>query len=185
MSDPDLPKPKIIKESQIDNELDAEIRKSLCICFPWHKHIYENLRPWHGIAPLFTVFIERNRDIIAHAAVVDTQIKIDNRPFRVAGLQNVFVIPDYRKKGVSNIILQAAVTEAEKYDFDFGLLFTSYDPVLKVYARNGWREIENQDFYKIEDGKTVAFPPDKHKMFYPLELKDFPKGTVQLTTNDW
>lgn len=185
MSDLNLPKPKILNESQIDGELDAAIRKSLCICFPWHKHIYENLRPWHGIAPLFTAFIERNSDIVAHVAVVDTQIKIDNRMFRVAGLQNVFVTPDYRKKGVSDIILQSAMSEAEKYDFDFGLLFTSYDPVLKVYARNGWVEIENQDFYKIEDGKNVAFPPAKRKMFYPLKLKNFPKGTVRLTTNDW
>ncbi len=185
MDDADLPKPRIINESQIDSHLDSLIRKSLCICFPWHKHIYEIQRPWHGITPLFTAFIKRNCDIIAHAAVVDTRIKIDNKSFRVAGLQNVFVIPDYRKKGVSDIILQAAITEAEKYDFDFGLLFTSYNPVLKVYARNGWIEIKKQDFYKIEDGKTSCFPPDKHKMFYPLKLKDFPEGTVRLKTNDW
>jgi GNAT superfamily N-acetyltransferase len=185
MPEPNFPKPKILKESQIDGELDASIRKSLCICFPWHRHFYENLRPWHGITPMFTVFLEKDSDIIAHAAIVDTRIKIDNRPFRVAGLQNVFVIPAYRKKGVSDIILQSAMTEAEKYDFDFGLLFTSYDPVLKVYARNGWSEIENQDFYKIENGKTSCFPPDKHKMFYPLKLKSFPEGTVRLTTNDW
>jgi GNAT superfamily N-acetyltransferase len=185
MSELNLPEPRIVSESQIDDELDAAIKKKLCICFPWHKHIYENQRPWHGIAPLFTALLEKDRDIIAHTAVVDTQLKIDDKPFHVAGPQNVFVIPDYRKKGVSDIILQAAMKEAEKYDFDFGLLFTSYDPVLKVYARNGWFEIENQDFYKIEDGKTVPFPPKKHKMFYPLRLKNFPKGTVKLTTSDW
>lgn len=185
MSKLNLPKPKIINESQIDDELDTAIRKSLCICFPWHEHLYEDLRPWHGIAPLFTALIKKNNEIIAHTAIVDIQIKIDDRFFHVAGPQNVFVIPEYRKKGVSDIILQAAMKEAKKYDFDFGLLFTSYVPVLKVYARNGWFEVENQEFYKIEDGRTVAFPPDKHKMFYPLKLKDFPKGTVRLTTNDW
>lgn len=185
MNSTTFPKPKIIYESEIDGELDAIIRKNLCICFPWDKQYYEKSRPWHGLTPAYTALIEKDSNIIAHAAIIDTQIKIDSMQYRVAGLQNVFVLPQFRKKGFSDSVVRAAMTEAKKYDFDFGLLFTSSDPVVKVYARNGWLEIKNQTFIKIENSRKVTMPDEKHKMFHPLKIKQFPKGTVELTTNDW
>lgn len=177
-------KPRIIKESQVGEKLDVEIRKNLCICFPRDKDVYSKVRAWHNIWPIFIAIIEQGNNVIAHAAVVDRIIKVGNENLRVAGLQNVFVLPEHRGRRLSTTVIQAAMAEAQQQDFDCGLLFT-YEPVKKVYARNGWLQITDRKFIRIDNGREIEMPQETVKMYYPLRRKDFPAGIVNLQGNDW
>jgi GNAT superfamily N-acetyltransferase len=175
---------RIVKESEINHGLDAVIKKGLCTCFPKDRFEFAQNRPWHGSIPAYSLLIEDGKNIIAHAGVVDRTIKVENRTYRVAGVQSLFVMPEHRGTGLSDRVLKAAMQEAKDRDFEYGLLFTTKDKI-NVYARNSWLQITRQKFIRIEDGTEIFLPDETVKMYYPLKDNDFPKGIVNLQGNDW
>jgi len=74
--------------------------------------------------------------------------------------------------------------EAHTRRFDFGLLFTQ-QKIKKVYARNGWLQINKSKFIRTENGVNIEMPSESIKMYYPLAVKDFPTGDVDLQGNKW
>ena len=74
--------------------------------------------------------------------------------------------------------------QAQKGPFEVGLLFTS-EPIKKVYARNGWIEIEEQKFVRVENEVEIVMPAESVQMYYPLKRKDFPSGDVHLQGDKW
>ena len=176
--------PRIVKESELDEKLDAAIKKSLCLCFPHNKEVFLQTRYWHNSVPVYSALIEDGDNIIAHVSVIDRIVKVGDKKCRVAGVQNVFVLPEYRGKGLSDTVLKTAMAEAKRKGFDFGLLFTG-EKNKKVYARNGWVQINEQKFIRIEDGREIERSPEAVNMYYPVRKKVFPAGTVNLQGNDW
>ncbi len=174
---------EIIPEYHVDAKLDAAIKKTLCICFP---HVADNFalsRKWHGSGPVYSIIVPQQNVIIAHLGVVDRTITIANRKHRVAGVQNVCVLPGYRGKGYSDAVLNAAMKEAERRGFEFGLLFTD-DKTKHVYERNGWIQLYNRNFTKIENDQDIKVDQESVNMYYPI-TGDFPPGPVHLQGNDW
>lgn len=175
---------RIVKESKISEKLNAAIRKTLAVCFPHHKNIYSKTHYLNDNKPAFSAIIEDGDNIIAYVGVIDRTIKIGGRRYRVAGVQNVCVLPKYRHRRLSDGVLKAAMEEAQARRFDFGLLFTQQN-IKQVYARNGWIEIMFRKFTRTENGVNLEMPPESIKMYYPLAVKDFPTGDVDLLGNKW
>ncbi len=175
---------RIVKESGVTPSLDEAIRKSLVICFPHDKEVFSQSRQWRGNTPFYNVIIQDGGNVCAHVVVVDRTISVGQTQLRIACVANVFVLPGYRGKGLSDKVLIAATAEAKNIGFDCGLLLTSED-IKHIYIRNGWLGISGQKFIAVENGIEYRLPEEKIKMFYPLSISKFPTGTVHLQGNRW
>lgn len=171
-------------ETQMSPEADARIRAGLSVCFPKDVEIFSRTRAWHGSAPEYSAVLEDADRIVAHAGVVRRSIAVGGRPVVVAGVQNVFVLPECRGKGLSGRVLNAAMAEAERRRFDCGLLFCV--PALKrVYEGCGWEDLGQREVVRVEEGRELPLPGENIAMFYPLRVGTFPEGLIHLCGNDW
>lgn len=176
----------IIDEVNMTKELDESIKSSLCLCFPSDIDAFSNTRAWHGSSPLYSVAInDENNVVLAHIGVVDRTISVGDTSVRVAGVQNVLVIPSERGKGHVDKVIKMAMAEAGVRNFDAGLLFCVPE-LEKVYARAGFIKIPDVEFTRIDENNNVLPIPGKNiAMYYPLKIKSFPKGNIFLCGNDW
>lgn len=176
---------KIIQEIEITEKIDRGIRDGLCRCFPPDTEIFSNSRGWHGSMPSWNVIIEDSERVAAHVGIIDRIVKAGSRQLRVAGIQNVFVLTEYRGQGLFDKLMDASMKEAERLGFDAGLLYCV--PALgKVYARCGWKLLPKEEIIRIdENGSEVAIPGKNIAMFFPLKVTEFPAGTIHLQGNDW
>jgi len=170
--------------TEISKKLNTAIGETLAVCFPHHKDKFSKTYYLNGNKPMFSIIIEDGGNVIAYAGVIDRTIKIGGKKCRVAGVQNVCVLPKYRNRRLIDGVLKAAMEEAHTQGFDFGLLFTQQN-IEKVYTRNGWVRISKSKFIRTEDGVNVEVPPESIKMYYPLVVKDFPAGDVDLQGDKW
>jgi GNAT superfamily N-acetyltransferase len=97
---------------------------------------------------------------------------------------NVFVLPDYRKKGLANLVVGAALAEAEKQGFHIGLLFCKHW-LERVYQTAGWQRIENRTITRVVAGKTHPLREHIISMYCPLNMKTLPSGNIDLHGNEW
>jgi GNAT superfamily N-acetyltransferase len=177
--------PRIIEEVDMTPDLDQRIRRGLVQCFPKDIDTFSKTRAWHGSGPSYTVMLEENGQIAAHLGVVDRVITVGETPLRVAGIQNVFVRPEYRGKGLSDRILASAMERAKTWKFDFGLLFCG-EKVMPVYKRSGWILLAGREVVRVdESGSELTMTPENLAMYYPVLQRDFPVGKIHLGGNDW
>ena len=103
----------------------------------------------------------------------------------VAGIQNVFVLPECRGSGLFRQVMSAALEEARERGMEFGLLFCSPD-IGQKYARQGWQLLEDRRVTRVdEEGQSRPLPPKNVTMFYPLGGRGLPLGDLHLLGNDW
>ncbi len=176
----------VVYEDRMSREEDAELRDCLCACFPSDSEVFSKTRDWHGSSPEWCVICRESGKIIAHVGIVSRRIKVGTMNLFVAGIQNVFVLPQERGRGLSDIVMNEAMRHAkERSDYDCGLLYC-VPQLLKVYARCGWREIPKDDILRIdENGAELHLPGKNIAMFHPLRIEDFPSGIIHLMGNDW
>jgi amino acid transporter/GNAT superfamily N-acetyltransferase len=172
-------KPQVIDENDIPPSLDEQIRAGSCLCFPADVATFSKSRAWHGSTPEYSVFVRDAERVIAHAGIVNRTITVGGAPLRVAGVQNVFVLPEYRGKGLSDLVLGAAMAEAMRRGFDYGMLFC-LPSLAKVYARCGWQDLGEREVVRVEDGRELPLPEKNIAMFYPLRATSFPEGLIHL-----
>ena len=174
----------IIDEHDIDPSLDEAIRVTLTLSFPHRKDTFAEARRWRGNTPLFNAVITDNEIVCGYVAVVDRTIRVGNEKLRVAGVGMVSVAPLYRGRKLIDTALVAAMQEAQKRNFDLGLLFT-HRPTNKIYIRNNWIELDNAKITRVEDAAEIQMPPENIPMFHPLIRKDFPEGDIHLLGDKW
>lgn len=183
---------KIIEERELSVETDQEIRNALCKCFPDDCNVFRTSRAWHGSSPEYSVIVVHDEKIIAHVGVVNREISVGGAAavtavaaLTVAGIQNVFVFPEHRGKGLVDKIMQEAMNVAAEKKFDCGLLFCV--PALeKIYSRCSWKTLTERKLIRInEEGNEVSIPGKNIAMFYPLKISEFPYGNIHLLGNDW
>ena len=176
---------RIIEEMEIDKKLDTSIKEGLCICFPADTEIYLKTRAWHGYHPAWNVIIKTDNTVIAHAAVIDRKIQAGKEKTYIAGITNVFVLPEYRKKELSGKLMNTAMDEARRRNYELGLLFCEAE-LEKVYWRCGWKLLSENRIIRIDEkGKECPLEENIHAMYYPLLRTDFPRGDIHLNGNDW
>lgn len=176
---------RTIPEAEMTPALDAAIRHGLQICFPQDAEAFAQSRAWHGSAPSYSVVLEHEGEVIAHVGVVDRVITVGEHKLRVAGVQNVFVLPEFRRRGLTTALMEAAMREAAARGFDLGLLFCVPE-IERVYSRSGWLKLDPRPVVRIDEtGNEVELPAKNLAMFYPLRQPSFPQGRVHLGGNDW
>jgi len=175
----------IIEEKNMTADIDRDLKNALCRCFPADAEIFSQSRAWHGSASAWSVIIEIEGCIAAHVGIVDRLIKAGDFQLQAAGIQNVFVLPEYRGQGLGEKVMNAAMQEAEKRNFDVGLLYC-VPQLEKLYAGCGWRLLPRQKILRHdENGNIVPLPEKNIAMFFPLKVKSFPEGAIDLQGNDW
>ena len=175
----------VVKEADVSSGLDRRIKETLCRCFPKEAATFSMSRGWHGSMPAWSVVAEVGGQVIAHVGIVDRVIRAGQQPLRVAGVQNVCVLPECRGQGISAEIMAAAMDEAERMAFDAGLLYCL--PVLeRLYKGCGWLQLPKVKIVRIdESGAEKAIPSKNIAMFFPLRTQAFPPGVIHLQGNDW
>ena len=174
----------VIDESQMAACVDAEIRDALCRCFPADAAAFRATRAWHGSMAAFSILLRDGNRLVGHAGVVDRTIRAGSRPLRAAGVQNVLVLPECRGHGYSSLILDAAMAEALRREFDVGVLFCR--PALElIYVRCGWQALGYRDLLVGSGAEESPAPAGNVSMFYPLDVSVFPDGPIHLCGNDW
>jgi GNAT superfamily N-acetyltransferase len=175
----------VMDEARMPPETDEAIRRSLCAAFPEKEAaFFAYSRAWHGSPPSYSVFLERDRRVVAHAGVVDRVVRIDGTPVRAAGVQNVFVLPESLGGGLSGLVMNAAMREARGRGFDVGMLFC-VPQIRKVYSRVGWIDLGEREALRIRDEETLPCPGGNVAMFFPLRMPALPGGVIHLHGNDW
>jgi predicted N-acetyltransferase YhbS len=174
----------LIDESEMTAQLDQRIRDALCVCFPADREAFSQSRAWHGSAPAYSALLQDGDQIVGHVGVVDRTISVGGTAVRAAGVQNVFVLPNHRGKGLSARLMDDAMREAAVRRFSCGLLFCvpSLEP---VYVRCGWRSLGFREVVRVENGRELPIPGKNITMFYPLHLVALPDGLIHLQGNDW
>jgi GNAT superfamily N-acetyltransferase len=169
---------QIVDEQAITPEMDAAIRAGLCECFPPDREVFSQTRAWHGSFPTWSVVIEQAGVVIAHAAVVEREILAGDQTVRVAGVQNVFVLPAYRGQGLCRQVMTAAMDHADLRGLDLGLLFCA-PQISPPY-------VEHRRITRIDElGQSQPLPKNNVALFYPLRLGGLPAGDLHLQGNDW
>ena len=177
--------PRLVAEKSLTAAEDAAIRVALCRCFPAEREVFAKTRAWHGTFPTWSVLVERQDLVIAHAGVVEREILAGNQPVRAAGIQNVLVVPEHRKSALFRQVMSLAMDEARRRELDLGLLFCTVD-LARLYAGLGWRLVQGRSVVRIDQqGRVEPLPAKNVTMFYPLRRAEIPPGDVHLLGNDW
>jgi len=176
---------KILKEDQVDERLDKSIRKGLCVCFPKDEEVFSKSRSWHGTSPTWCVLIEEDSEVLAHVGMVEREIRVGNEQICIAGVQNVFILPNCRDRGFFLQIMKASMKEAGRLRHDFGLLFCVPE-LERLYALCRWKVLPGRKVRRLdENGQEVDLPSKNVVMYYPLVRSDFPTDDIHLQGNDW
>lgn len=175
---------RIIDEKSMPQDIDAEIRRRLCVAFPPDIAVYTHTRAWHDSHPAFTLVLLDGENVMAHVGVVDRTVTIGDAPFRSAGVQNVFVVPEQRGKGLGGEAVSRAMDEARRREYDIGLLFCK--PALeKLYAGLGWLGLGDREILRVDSGAECPLPGKNLAMYLPLRRDAIPDGILHLRGNDW
>ncbi len=179
------PTPRVVTEESLTAAEDAAIRVALCRCFPPDREIFSKTRAWHGTLPTWTVIVQQEELVIAHAGIVEREILVGQERVRAAGVQNVLVVPEHRKSDLFRQIMSVAMAEALRRQLDLGILFCTAD-LARIYAWLGWRLLKDQSVVRVdEEGRFQSLPEKNVTMFYPLMRADIPPGDIHLLGNDW
>lgn len=179
------PEVRIVFEKDMDERTDREIRKGLCECYPLDVEVFAKTRAWHGSSPAWSACREEDDRVTAHVGIVTREISVGIEKLRVAGIQNVFVLPSHRGMGLGGVIMQVAMDMAKGMGYDSGLLFCIPE-LEKMYARCGWTLLPKEEIVRVaESGREIPLPAKNIAMFHPLRRKDFPPGNIHLCGNDW
>lgn len=176
---------QIVDESSMPAEVDASIRTLLCTCFPDDENVFRRTRHWHDCAPLFSVVLADGEGrALGHVGVIARTIRWDTAQVAVAGVQNVAVHPSLRGRGEGGRLMGAAMTEAARRGFSFGLLFCL--PRLEMfYGALGWETIRDPIVMADATGRCVPVSEKSIGMVLALTPALPPQGPIDLQGRDW
>ncbi len=177
------------KEKEITEELDLKIREGQCRSFPQYADTFKNSRYWHGILPVSSVVVfsdDESSSVIAHIGIIQREIIVaGNDRLSVFGIQNVFILPEYRGQGLLDKMMGEIIRIVESGGYDCGLLFCVPE-LEKVYSRFSWKKIFNASISAVDDeGLVSPISAATIGMFYPLTIREFPEGDINLQGYDW
>jgi GNAT superfamily N-acetyltransferase len=176
---------RVVEEAKITQAEDEAIRDGLCMCFPPDRPVFSLTRKWHGTGPAWSVIVEEGPVIAAHVGVVDRIVTAGPDTVRVAGIQNLFVLPDFRGRGLGRAVMERAMEEAGRRGFECGLLFCVPD-LERLYVLCHWQLLPRERVLRIDEhGREADLPSKNIAMYFPLARSSFPPGTIHLQGNDW
>ncbi len=177
---------RIVDEDDITSELDHAIREGLVKCFPGDRELFSRQRWWHSPQSWTIAALEPDGTVASSLCIIERNITVggEGRTLTVAGIGNVFAIPQWQNTGLIDRVMALALEDARKRGIKAGLLFCL--PVLeKIYSRMGWRKIDAAVFMQDESGARALLPAKNIVMAIPIMLEKFPEGDIDLMGRDW
>jgi aminoglycoside 2'-N-acetyltransferase I len=121
----------------------------------------------HAVGGVHFVVDHASR-IVAHAAVVEREIRVAGRPFRTGYVEAVATAPDRQGLGFGTIVM-TAVGEHIRATFELGVLGTGSH---HFYERLGWQTWRGPS--AVREGTVVRRTPDDDGYLMVLETPATP-----------
>ena len=161
-----------IKEADVSEELDQKLRNLLSYCFVngndaevFRRQRYYNEKPQHRY------MLWNENDLIAHVAVHEKQVLIDDVFYPICGIAEVCVHPNYRKKGAIKTILKRVHQARIEHGDAFSILFGDEE----IYSSSGYRCVNNLKALNLSKEWAVT----GHTMIHYLN-RNWPDSEVKL-----
>ena len=74
-------------------------------------------------------------------------------------LMDIALLPGWRGRGIGSALLRALMEQADAASLAIGLHVEPYNPVLRLYARNGFQLVEQRGVYHFLKRQPVAGSP--------------------------
>jgi len=161
-----------LADDEIDDAGDAELRRLLTSCFTKPEDaVFKARRYWREPYDHRWVIRDGKGEPVAHVGVHEKSIEAEGRAFRIGGICEVCVHPEFRGRGYVRLILERVHAWLSDNGFLFSVLFG--DP--RVYGSSGYVEVDNLQLN--EDG--TRWKPVKAMAKAMLDTP-WPKGDVRL-----
>ncbi len=175
---------QVIDEANLGPDLDAAVRRLLCECFPADVAAFSTHRAWNDVHPAFSVLGWQGDNMVGHVGIIERRITCGGVPVGIAGIQSMAVASVWRKSGLSQRLMTAAMQEAQRRGTRFGLLFCL--PRLEdFYGLLGWQRIERAVAMRDAAGRTVPLTAKNICMELALAGEPLPPGPIDLEGRDW
>jgi predicted acetyltransferase len=165
-----------LADSSVDAALDAQIRGLLTTCFTKPEDVVFRDRRYFREPYAHRWVIRDTQDsIVAHIGVHEKTVAAGGRTFRIGGIAEVCVHPEFRGRGFMKTMFTGVHDWLVRHEFDFAVLFG--DP--HVYGSSGYVQVNNlvHDDVSATGEKLTRQSP---AMVRPLSETPWPGGPVYL-----
>ncbi|MDB5655438.1 MAG: acetyltransferase [Tardiphaga sp.] len=150
----------------------------------WPQQVVEKLSWGHIVfAPAdLRVLVESDEQLVCHVGIWRREGTWDGRKVRIGGIGGISTHPDFRRRGLASVALNAALaTLKDERATDFALLFCEPQHA-GFYTSRGWKPF-NGAVYAEQAGQRVAYDVLLPLVFY---LKRAPHvGEIDLCGLPW
>lgn len=157
--------PDYLRDAQVDDALDAELRTLLTRCFD---NSFETKRYAYEMPP-HRLLVRDGGALVAHVAVHEKVLKSGGEALAFLGIAEVCVAPSHRGRGLVRAMMKAS--EAHFTGFPFAVLLG--DP--GVYSSSGYRSVGNVTFPYEGTGE-----PNRYAMVKVLGSRSWPVAGVTI-----
>jgi predicted acetyltransferase len=161
-----------LKDTDVSVELDKKIRTLLCNCFIKDQDtaIFKRQR-YYNEMPKHRYILWDQDELIAHVAVHNKEVLINDVPYPICGIAEVCVHPGYRKQGMVKIILEKIHLARMEIGDAYSILFGDEE----VYLSSSYRVVDNLKALDLNQEWNIT----GHTMVHVLNKK-WPEGEVKL-----
>ncbi|HEY8337529.1 MAG TPA: GNAT family N-acetyltransferase [Tardiphaga sp.] len=141
---------------------------------PWGHIVFANAE--------LRVLVESDEQLVCHVGIYRRDVTWNGRKLRAGGIGGVATHPDFRRRGLASVALNAAVqTLKDERATDFALLFCEPHNVA-FYAGRGWKAFAGE-VWAEQPGGRIRFDAMIPMVFY---LKRAPhEGEIDLCGLPW
>lgn len=134
-------------QNQQDFEEIADLKGKIFKRATYYEFYEERMRfqtrdPW--FQPEHALIVRDAGKIVSHVTLFERPLRFGPSILKTAGIGDVLTIPDYRGKGLSSLIMRAALDLMQEQNFDLTMLFG----IPNYYHKFGY--IEAMSFYQLE-----------------------------------
>ncbi|UGA55966.1 GNAT family N-acetyltransferase [Vibrio sp. VB16] len=162
-----------IADKDVTPVIDAQLRYILSTCFAEDAAIFSQQRFFNEMPPHRYFVLDNSENIVAHIAVHEKNVIIDDVELPVAGIAEVCVLPRYRKQGLVHNMLDHIHKQLEKKGIHFSILFGDYC----IYNSNGYQDVTNLIIFldgQWKPVKAMACGITSHWPKEPVKLEGAP-----------
>lgn len=145
--------PAYLADEAVDALTDEALRKLFCTCFTGpNDQVFRDRR--YFVEPYPHRWVVRNAEsrLVAHVGVHERIIESGGRSFRVGGIAEVCVHPDYRGRGLVREMLAKVHDRLIEQGDVFSVLFGE----AAIYRSSGYRPVGNLRYGNEATGWKVA-----------------------------
>lgn len=166
-----------VLDKDVDEALDRQLITLLGTCFTKPSDIRFKTQRYFNEMPTHRWYIKDEEDnrVVAHLAVHEKKVHVNQEAIAISGVAEVCVHPDYRSRGYVKTMLEHAHRAMQKKGMEYSVLFGRDE----VYSSSGYTRVTNlflMDALMLTKGTNVP------AMVFSLRFdgRPWPTGRVML-----